>query len=205
MRNTGNAAAFGLLFLLAGCVKSLHPLYTEQDVIFDEKLVGCWSEYSSDEAWCFSRKGETGYQLVYSDRSGKSGRFVARLFRINEQVFMDLYPSLSSEEFNQNDFFKLHLLPVHTFAHVKQIGPTLQMRFPDPEWLRKLVEKNPETLRHEKVEREIIVTATTNEMQAFWLKHLDTEGAFGDFSDLKRKAKVDSEDQSPGPQTDDSK
>lgn len=133
----------------------------------------------------FSKRGEKEYQLVYTDDSGKSGAFEVHLFKINEQVFMDLYPNLSPEGFCQNDFFKFHLFPVHTFAHVKQIEPTLQMRFPDPDWLEKRVKANPEVLRHEKVEREIIVTATTKEMLTFWLKHLDTKEAFGDFCDMK--------------------
>jgi hypothetical protein len=205
MRCTGRITAICLLLLLAGCVRSLQPLYTEQDLIFDENLIGCWSGEDSDESWCFSKRGVKAYQLVYTDGPGTSGTFIVHLFRINEQVFMDLVPSTGPEGFSQNDFFKFQLVPAHSFAHVKQIEPTLRMRLPEPDWFRKLVEKSPDALRHEKVEREIIVTATTKEMQAFWLKHLDTKGAFGDFSDMKRKAKVDSEDQSPRPQTDDSK
>ena len=31
-----------LAIFLAGCVPSLHELYTEDTVVFDPKLVGCW-------------------------------------------------------------------------------------------------------------------------------------------------------------------
>ena len=202
MRNTGRVTAISLLLLLAGCVRSLQPLYTEQDLIFEKNLIGCWSEEGSIETWCFSKQGEKAYQLVYT-QDRRSGVFDVHLFRLEEQLFMDLLPR--QQELKENDLYKFHLVPVHTFAHVKQIGPTLQMRFPDPEWFRKFVERNPETLRHEKVEREIIVTATTKEMQTFWLKHVDTEGAFKDFSNMERKVDVAPNVQSPKEETEDGK
>ena len=202
MRNTGRVTAISLLLLLAGCVRSLQPLYTEQDLIFEKNLIGCWSEKGSIETWCFSKQGEKAYQLVYT-QDRRSGVFDVHLFRLEEQLFMDLLPR--QQELKENDLYKFHLVPVHTFAHVKQIGPTLQMRFPDPEWFRKFVERNPETLRHEKVEREIIVTATTKEMQTFWLKHVDTEGAFKDFSNMERKVDVAPNVQSPKKETEDGK
>jgi len=87
----------------------------------------------------------------------------------------------------QNDFYKFHLLPVHTLAYVKRITPTLQMSFPDPGWLKKLIAANPGAIRHEKIDNEIVLTASTKELQTFWLKHLDTKGAFGDSSNMKRK------------------
>ena len=43
---------FGLLPLLSGCiVRSLHPLYTDENVIFEEGLVGQWMEEGSKEVW----------------------------------------------------------------------------------------------------------------------------------------------------------
>jgi hypothetical protein len=188
--------------LLAGCVRSLQPLYTEQDLIFDQNLIGCWSE-GSDETWCFSKQGEKAYQLVYTDIGGKSGVFEVHLFKVDGQLFMDLLPS--AQELKENDFYKFHLLPVHTFAHVKQIEPSLQMRLPEPDWLRKLVKADPSAIRHEMIDKVPLVTATTKEMQTFWRRHLDTEGAFGDFSNMQRKAESAPKDQSPEPETDGSK
>jgi hypothetical protein len=48
-----------LFYLLAvfmgGCVLSLHPLYTENDLIFEEKLLGTWAEEGSKVTWQFKR------------------------------------------------------------------------------------------------------------------------------------------------------
>ncbi len=184
MRRTRRAIGALLLILMAGCVRSLHPVYTDQDVIFDEKLVGCWSEENSEESWEFSKQNEKNYQLVYTV-GGQSGTFDVHLFKIEGELFLDLFPK--PPELPLNDFFKSHLFPVHTFAHIKQIEPTLQMRFPDPDWIQKLVTERPKEIRYEKIDRELVVTASTKEMQAFWLKHLDTEKAFGKLSNMQRK------------------
>ena len=52
---------FGILLLLSGCiVRSLHPLYTDENVIFDTRLIGQWAEEGSKEIWEFSQQGARG-------------------------------------------------------------------------------------------------------------------------------------------------
>ena len=172
------------LVLLPGCVRSLHPFYTDEDIVFDPNLVGEWANDESGESWTFSKKGEKSYDLVYRDRDGKTGRFVAHLAKIQGKLFLDLFPEEAKIE--GNDFYRIHLVRVHTLLHVKQIGPTLQMRVSNPDWLKKLVTDNPDTIRHTEVDDGVILTAETKELQAFWIKHLDTEKAFGEFFDLSR-------------------
>lgn len=185
MRFPGILAVAAILTLSAGCVRSIHPLYTDQDVIFDPDLVGIWSEDNSKGTWDFSKQSKNQYQLVYTDDNGKSGTFVVHLVNIDGKRFLDLFPA--DPGIRQNDFYQFHLFPVHTFACVKQISPTLQMSFPEPDWLKKLIADDPEAIRHEKIDDEIILTAPTKMLQAFWLRHLDAEGAFGTPSDMKRK------------------
>ena len=43
-----------LLLLCSGCIPtSLHPLYTEEDILFDQRLIGSWSEEDGDDSWTF--------------------------------------------------------------------------------------------------------------------------------------------------------
>jgi len=58
---------------------------------------------------------------------------------------------------------------------------------PDLDWLRQVLAADLDAVRHEKIGDDIILTAGTQQLQAFWLKHLDTAGAFGETIDLKRK------------------
>ena len=173
------------LILCPGCIRSLHPIYTEQDIVFEWGLIGEWGRDNSKETWAFSRKGTSQYKLVCTDGDGKQGVFSAHLTKIKGKLFLDFFPA--ELELKENDFFRIHLVPVHTFAHVKQIEPTLQMSFPNPDWLKEHLAANPNAIHHEKIEDEIILTAATKDLQAFWLKHLDSEGAFGEPNDMKRK------------------
>jgi hypothetical protein len=37
-------AIFAIGILLAGCIPSLHQLYTDKDVVYDSKLIGVWKD-----------------------------------------------------------------------------------------------------------------------------------------------------------------
>lgn len=174
-------ALLGVLVVCAGCIRSLHPLYNEKDVVFEPQLIGEWVEGS--DSWTFSRAGDKAYRLAIVDGDG-TGVFRAHLARIKGHLFLDLFPEEPEFARDTSDFYVWHLFRVHTFAHVKQIEPTLQISYPDPEWFKKFIARNPEALRHETTRDEIILTASTKELQTFWLKHLD---AFGEPTDMKRR------------------
>jgi len=188
MKRYGLLLTWVLTLVVAGCVPSLNPLYTEKDLVFDAALVGVWSEKEdASETWAFEKTGEKEYRLVYT-ADGKTGEFEAHLLKLGNTLFLDLYPDGKSlDELNRNDFYKSHLIPGHTFAKVTRIEPTLQMGFLNPDWLKELSEQNPKAIRHEKVSDRIVLTASTRELQEFVLKNLNTKGAFGDEpSNLKR-------------------
>lgn len=186
MRRAKALIVLVLLILASGCfVRSLHPLYTEGDIIFDSRLVGTWSDESSKGTWEFSRKNEKEYKLVCTDEKGISGTFDVHLLKVKGKIFLDLFPS--DPELKQNDFYQLHILPIHSFAYVKQIEPTLQMSLPDPDWLKRFVADNPKAIQHEKIDDEVFLTASTKDLQEFWLKHLETKGAFGEAGNMERK------------------
>ena len=184
MKKSNMLLCLGLLVLSAGCIRSLHPIYTEKDLVFEPGLVGRWAEDNSD-TWTFSADGTNAYRLVVSNGSGKQGVFRAHLLKIKGALFIDLFPE--EPELEANDFYTFHLLPVHTFMYVRQIEPTLQMAFPDPDWLEKYLSDHPDALRHERVDDELVLTASTEELQTFWLGHLEAEGAFGEPSDMQRR------------------
>lgn len=184
MKTIGLVAAAAILVFAAGCIRSIQPFYTEEDVIFDPGLVGTWSEEGSKETWEFSKGNENEYRLVYTDDKGKSGAFVIHLLKIDGKMFMDFFPE--DPDLPQNDFYRFHLLPVHSFAYVAQIAPSLRMSFPDPDWLKETLAADPQAIAHERIEGDIILTASTRKLQAFWLKNLQADGAFGNFSDMLR-------------------
>jgi hypothetical protein len=170
-------AALAMVCGLAGCVPSLNPLYTEKDLIFEAALLGVWGELEDAvETWDFQRAGDKeskAYRLVYTDEDGKRGEFKAHLVRLENGMYLDLYPEPAAlEESRRNDFYKSHFLLVHTFARVLRIEPELQMAFINPDRLKEVLEKEPGAIRHERLdESSIVLTAAAAELQRFVVKH----------------------------------
>ena len=177
---------FSLLFLLTGCVPSLHPLYTNNDLIFEQSLLGSWAG-EKKSAWTFGNEGDKkAYKAVYTDEGGKTGEFVAHLVKLKGTMFLDLYPA--EPNLAQNDFYKMHLVPAHTFLLVSQIEPVLQISPLDADWLKHYLAKHPEAIAHEVIEGNgIVLTASTRQLQRFLLRHVHTKDAFGEGSKWKRK------------------
>ena len=173
-------------FWLVGCIPSLHPIYTEEDLIFVPELLGTWSEEGSDQTWSFSSDDPTSYHLVQTDEQGKKGAFSAHLIRIKGTMFLDLFPEEREEE--TTGFYKIHRLPVHTFVFVEQIEPNLKISFMNGDWLESYLEEHPRSLRHENFEDDtIVLTASTKELQAFLLEHVKTKDAFAKPSEMTRQ------------------
>jgi hypothetical protein len=160
-----------LALMLGGCIPtdiSLHPLYTDETLIFDEELIGKWIE-KHNEIWQFSRASEKEYDLRIV-AEGKEGRFEAHLLELEGQKYLDLYPNKATlEKMAANDFYKMHLIPVHTFFRIDQTEPNLLLRWVS---VGDILEKDPNLLRHETVNKDqIVLTASTEELQKFIIEH----------------------------------
>lgn len=130
--------------------------------------------------------------MIYTDEEGKEGRFIATLGRLNGMLFLDLFPE--SPELETNDFYKFHLLGVHTFMKIERIEPTLQMRMMEPDKMEDMLENDPNLIKHEVLEEQdskMVLTASTKELQQFMIEHANDEGLFGEPSDLERLAPKD--------------
>lgn len=180
------AGVLVMVLPLAACVPTLHPLYTDADVIFEPELVGVWAEEGESGTWRFEKAGERTYRLVMTDHNGRPGTFTARLVRVTGLMFLDLEPE--EPALDANDFYKLHLVRAHSFILVEQIMPALRMAMMDPDWLKRYVRENPAAIRHEVVGDTVVLTAATPELQAFVLQHVTTTNAFGGRSEMRKDA-----------------
>lgn len=196
-----------LAALLGGCVPvfSLHPLYTEKEVVFKKELVGVWADPNDPEnTWEFKRNGESedAYRLIVNLEDDIRGLFDAHLVDLKGKLFLDLFPA--EEGFEQtmagleekaedpnstvwpaNFFF---LVPVHTFIKVDLTESTLTMRLTDDDLLEELIEKDPNAVKHAVLDEDrIILTASTRELQAFVLKYGDGDKLFEKPAVLKRQ------------------
>jgi hypothetical protein len=197
MNSITKVAGLVLLAAAAGCVPSLHPLYTDQDLAFDPALVGIWADNSRD-TWTFAKQDDKTYKLIYKDKDGKTGEFLAHLVNVSSNLFLDLYPV--DLKLPQNDYYRAHWMPVHTFLRVWGIEPSLRMAAMSPDGIKRLLEAEPDAVRHEQVDGTILLTAAPKELQAFLLTHLNAKDVFDDPDDLKRVATPPGTNPAPSPE-----
>jgi hypothetical protein len=176
------------LMLLNGCVvKSLHPFYTEKDVIFNEELLGQWIDDDST-VWKIEQsaspsgflKGGFDHLLMdsYVIKFGEpESIFNGTLFRLNDIYYLDFFPMMS--ELFDDEFYSYHLVPTHSLAKVEFLsGEMVKISWFNEAWLTELFEQNKIKIAHEKVniehETEVyVLTASTRELQKFITKYGD--------------------------------
>ena len=199
MERTQKIILFLLAGLLGGCVPvmSLHPLYTENDLVFDEKLLGTWVDDSNENMLEFSKseKSQKTYQVIYSvtKEEGKGkGIFDAHLVKLEGKLFLDVFPNQlpcgEIEDPNQTKWFynAFFSIPVHTFAKVDSIEPQLKLRLSDNETMKELLKKDPNAVGHEMLEENAVLTAKTKELQKFAVKYADGKEFFSEELVMKR-------------------
>lgn len=175
--------------LLAGCVPSLYPFYKQGQEIFDKELVGEWNSKGGavPGRWVFShRADEASYWLEYT-ADDKTDVFRVRLFQIGKRRYLDLSLSGTNDDLELGDFAKTHLLFVHTLGQFSIDGDNATISFLDPQWIDKLLRKEPTALRHERCGR-LLLTATTEELQNFVELHADDATAWQQKVPLERQA-----------------
>ena len=176
------------IILLGGCVPSLHELYTEDTLVFEKKLLGQWTH--EDEIWQFEKGGgEKSYDLTIIKKEEGRSVLVGHLVKIDDKLFLDLYPG--EMELGVGDFYKMHLLPAHTFLKLEAIEPQLAMRAMMPDTLGKLLKEKPEIIKHETIDDRVVLTASPKKLQEFLKTHADYEDFFGDALELSRYVPTD--------------
>ena len=186
MKKNTMSAIVGIAWLMAGCFPtSINPLYTEPDLVFEPALAGVWrgdaEGDAAKETWAFEKAGDKAYKLVHTDKEALGWNF--RMSNLQAAVGVD-------QETNRNEVYQFHFVPVHSFAKVSRTDSALQLSFLSLEWLGRLLEKNPQAIRHEMVgptnQQRCVLTASTKELQKFVRQHLDNKEAFLDPIKLKR-------------------
>ena len=207
MKTKKRIITLGIIVLFfTSCVPSLHPLYNDNDRIEVAELEGKW--ISDEEViWEFTKvEDEPTYILRYTDDEQKGEQslkpetaiFEANIVKLGGHYFMDLYPGENKSLDNMNELLAIHLLAAHTFAKLEIIDGQPNIYFMDPQWLEKLFKENKIRIKHEivvdkanvsapddvfgkfMIHENIILTASTNELQKFISKYANDEKAFLD-------------------------
>jgi hypothetical protein len=200
--------AFTIVFIIfiGGClpIRSLHPFYTEEDVIFDSQLLGKWE--SGKEIWEFRKmenkdkkkkdeKKKESYLLIISEKESPIGMIEGHLIKLGKYMFMDFAIDMDKMLYLYDDSSQviedigkkilplnlIHLIPAHTISRIVLKGDSLYMGFLDDEIINvtyKSMGKESKIIKYEEVEDNCILTAQTKELQDFVVKYADNEKAF---------------------------
>lgn len=183
-----------LVLMMNSCiVKSLHKFYFEDDVVFDEMLIGTWLD-EDDTRWeirqhQFSKgfmKGDSldnSYLVELYEDSLDPVRFNVHLFFIDGNKYLDFLPIRDDR---YDGLYDMHMIGSHSIAMInKKSDGEITISWFDEEWLHQLFEENRVKIAHEKVsnpnwreESEYVLTAGTGELQKFIRKYGAPEHLF---------------------------
>ncbi len=173
-----------LAMILSSClVKSLHQFYNEEDVIYNENLIGSWLDSDSTK-WVISQyifsKGfmkddtvDNSYLVkMFEEDALLPSKFNVHLFQLGEKLYLDFSPIRDDSE---NEMLDIHLISSHSIARVKfQEDGQIGISWFNESWLQELFEENKIKISHEVTDKEYVLTASTDELQKF-LKKYDNE------------------------------
>ncbi len=163
--------------VVVGCVPSLHPVYTESDLVFEPALIGDWHNEDSTQFWTFAKAGETSYDVAFTDSKQNVGRFVGHATKIDGSLFLDLYPA--KMDLAVNDLYRFQFVPTHMFIRVEVTEFKMDMSFLNPNWLKESLDGARFSLAHERIgDNRIVITASTNQLREFLKEHQHSEDAF---------------------------
>ena len=186
--------AIVLVFLsLAGClpVRSLHPFYTDKDVVSEPQIVGRWfdsEDKDSHSEVTFAEMGNHSYEMVISDPDKSTElKFVSHLFRVGNTLFLDAL--LNDFRVKGTDEGVLAFaVPAHTIFEVKLAGDSLHLISLDDDWLKKALANKTVQIAHEDLgDGSILLTATPTALQQFIAAHAGDKNAFNIDSNLTRR------------------
>lgn len=177
---------------LQGCiVKSIYPFYKESEVVYKKDLEGTWYDQDKNK-WDIHQNPykPNSYELHYS-KKGREVTLLGHLFYIDGQMYFDMVPSEDNSE--DMPVFDAHLVPTHSIAKIDKLtDKNVNIKWFNEEWLRKMFVENRIKIRHEFILDEdpsstddgfYLLTASTEELQAFVAKYGNDEEAFD--SDLR--------------------
>ena len=187
------------LVLLQGCiVKSLHPFFKKENVVFRKELINTWTDQEG-ERWEILpvKDGPAAYELKHYKGGDQPDQiFVAHLFKLDQQLYIDFFP-ISNDGGDDAMMFNMHLMPTHSIARVESLTENdVQIRWLNEKWLESLFSQNKIKISHEVVQdefdqegRNYVLTASTDELQKFIVKFGNEDKAFIDDNTVWLKLK----------------
>lgn len=167
-----------LILAVLGCVPSLHPLYNKNNTIYDQNLLGQWKSDDPNWQWHFEKyiPSAKKYELTILDKD-KQGDFDVRLVKIADSNYLDFSPG-DEPQMPECDFYKMHFIGVHTFAKICPDPNGYKISFMGGDKFQDKIEAEPNIVKCEFVNDNIILTAANDELVKFIEKYSSEKWLF---------------------------
>jgi len=185
-----------ILVFLNSCLTTLHPIFTEKDLLFDPRLAGSWKKIKdgSNVTYRSATTSDVGtlsptlqrnvskiYMYEEKDEQGriKSTHF-AFMVKLGKYYYMDYYPVAVNENGPANEFFAAHYVPMHSIYRIKfTSNHSFDVQQLDAGYLENLIKNKKIRIRHEVTEDgNYVITAPTEELQKYIVKYSDIPEAY---------------------------
>lgn len=161
-------SVFSLILILAsGCIFSLHPLYSTDVAIRNDKLIGNWHDVGANKYWKFEVNEAGNYSLVFSNQK-VADKFEVVLLELEGIQYLDIFPNDPDIE---SELLAMTLIPAHIFYKVNVLDDRIELNSFDYDWMSKILEESRIRLPHEKTTDGYVLTASTKELQQFVSKY----------------------------------
>jgi hypothetical protein len=188
---------------LTGCIPSVNPIYTDEDVIFDPALLGIYpdSRYKENFTIIEQFSDPCCYRIIQKEGQAEY-RMVGRLIKLGDQRFMDLTPeeplqgNMSGVIGGTDILQSLTWLPLHIFVKITADTSGPRFTLMDEKGFLNLTRKDPTAL---KVMNERLIVSSTVELQSFLKKYGNDKEVFNQEGFLRNRlaklpASLDSKD-----------
>ncbi|MDA7502220.1 hypothetical protein N8482_02995 [Chitinophagales bacterium] len=189
-----------LALLVESCIiPSFYSLYHEKDLVHPESVMGEW--ITSTSLWTITDDYDDSYILNYKEcedpirfpenySACTMAEFRMHFINLDGVIYANFLPIDYTN--TENSLLLAHIRAYNTFAKIEfDTVDELNIYFIDYEWMEEQLENKPSSLAHLKVGNELLLTAKTDELQAFIRTHQDDESMFTIPIRLDRKQSFD--------------
>lgn len=180
-----------LVFLSSCIVKSLHPFYTKDKIVYNEHITGSWEDskkgiweiISFKDEWEKESKSQTklakedrelyekfkyAYVVTYT-KNESNAEFIVTPFEIDNELYLNFTP-FYYDSGDLNGLVAQHLFKTHSAAKVAfQDDGGFHIQFLSEERVKPLFTENKIRLKHENagVDEDLLLTAPSEELYQF--------------------------------------
>lgn len=189
------ALFLGILFL-EGCLTTLHPIFTEKDLVFDPRLSGNWKKTKDGSTASYrqanshdleelspslKRNAARIFVLEEKDAQGNlQSTSYAFMVKLGKYYYMDYYAAGINKNESADVFFASHYVPMHSIYRIKFTdNRSFDIQQLDGGYLEKLIRNKQVRIRHEVTgDGDFLITAPTEELQQYLIKYSDVPEAY---------------------------